>query len=181
MIRHKVYTVIMAFSLLLGACTSEEETGKIMNERINLPTETGRNVYITYTDSGYAKAKIFAPIMERYTSDERNETVMRKGITAYFYNKNRKVDSYLKSKYAVRTERDKRMVARNDVILVNNKGDTLSTEELIWEESTQMIHSDKYVKITTPTEIIMGDGFESNTEFTKYKITHFRGTISLKQ
>jgi LPS export ABC transporter protein LptC len=179
MSKHLAYIAIAAFFLLLGSCMSDEEKGKVMNERINLPTETGRNVYITYTDSGYAKAKIFAPIMERYTSDERSETVMRKGITAYFYNKNRKVDSYLKSKYAIRNDHEKRMIARNDVILVNNKGDTLSTEELIWEESTQMIHSDKYVKITTPTEIIMGDGFESNTEFTKYKITHFRGTISL--
>lgn len=159
---------------------SEEEKGKVMNERVNLPTETGKNVYITYTDSGFAKARIFAPLMERYTSDDRTETVMRKGITAYFYNRNRKVDSFLKSKYAVRNDRDKRMTARNDVVLVNNKGDSLFTEELIWDETKQLIHSDKFVRIATPTEIIMGDGFESNTEFTRYKITSFRGTISLK-
>jgi hypothetical protein len=73
------------------------------------------------------------------------------------------------------------MIARNDVILVNSKGDTLNTEELIWEEAKQTIHSDKYVRITTKDEIIMGEGFESNTEFTKYKIFSIRGTISLKQ
>jgi LPS export ABC transporter protein LptC len=180
MSNHSTYKTIAFLILLLSSCTSEEDQSRIMNERINLPSETGKNVYITYTDSGYAKAKIFAPIMERYVTDERNETVMRKGITAYFYNKNRKVDSYLKSKYAIRNDREKRMTARNDVTLVNNKGDTLFTEELIWDETKQMIHSDKFVRIVTPTEIIKGTGFESNTEFTKYKIINFSGTISLQ-
>jgi LPS export ABC transporter protein LptC len=159
---------------------SDEDKARVMNERVNMPTETGRNIYITYTDSGYAKAKVFAPIMERYTGDERNETVMRKGITAYFFNKDRKVDSFLKSKYAIRSDRDKKMTARNDVVLVNNKGDSLFTEELIWDETKQLIHSDKFVRIATPDEIILGDGFESNTEFTKYRIFSIRGTISLK-
>jgi LPS export ABC transporter protein LptC len=164
----------------LVSCTSQEEKAKVMNERVNMPAETGKNIYITYTDSGYTKAKIFAPVMERYATEERNETVMRNGITAYFYNKNKQVDSYLKSKYAVRNDREKKMTARNDVVLVNIKGDSLFTEELIWDETRHMIHSDKYVRIATPDEIIMGDGFESNTEFTKYRIYSIRGTISLK-
>lgn len=180
MIKQIVYIVSMAL-LVLQACTSETDKERVMNERINLPLETGKNIYITYTDSGSTKAKVFAPILERYATDTRNETVMKQGITAYFYSKDGKVDSYLKSKYAVRYDREKKMIARNDVILVNSKGDTLNTEELIWEETKQMIHSDKYVRITTKDEIIMGDGFESNTEFTKYKIFSIRGTISLKQ
>jgi LPS export ABC transporter protein LptC len=180
MIKNYAY-VCSVIVCLLAACTNEADKQKVMNERINLPLETGKNIYITYTDSGLTKAKVFAPILERYATDTRSETVMQKGITAYFYSKDGKVDSYLKSKYAVRYEREKKMIARNDVILVNSKGDTLNTEELIWEEGKQMIHSDKYVRITTKDEIIMGDGFESNTEFTKYKIFSIRGTISLKQ
>lgn len=163
------------------SCTSDEIKEKVMNERINLPLETGKNIYITYTDSGYTKAKVFAPSMERFATDVRNELVMQKGITAYFFNQNHRVESFLKSKYAIRYEREKKMIARNDVILVNNKGDTLSTEELIWEETKQMIRSDKFVKIVTKDEVIMGDGFESNTEFTKYRIFSIRGIISLKK
>lgn len=173
--------ILPCLLLLVQACTNEAEKEKVMNERVNLPLETGKNIYITYTDSGLTKAKVFAPLLERYATETRNETVMKNGITAYFYSKEGKVDSYLKSKFAVRYDKEKKMIARNDVILVNSKGDTLNTEELIWEETKQMIHSDKYVRITTKDEIIMGDGFESNTEFTKYKIFSIRGTISLKQ
>jgi LPS export ABC transporter protein LptC len=167
--------------LLVVSCTSDELQQKVMNERINLPLEVGKNIYITYTDSGYLKAKVFAPKLERYASDDRNETVMQKGITAYFYGHQNTVESYLKAKYAIRYDREKKMIARNDVVLVSRKGDTLNTEELIWDEVRQRIHSDKFVRITTKDEIIMGDGFESNTEFTQYKIYSIRGVISLKE
>jgi LPS export ABC transporter protein LptC len=180
----KVIAHIVVFAVLSSgfvSCTSDEMKQKVMNERINMPLEVGKNIYITYTDSGFLKAKVFAPLLERYANDERNETVMQKGITAYFYSHHGTVDSYLKSKYAIRYDREKKMIARNDVVLVSRKGDTLNTEELIWDEVSQKIHSDKFVRITTKDEIIMGDGFESNTEFTQYKIYSIRGVISLKE
>lgn len=177
MIRVLILCLLAAF---FTSCTSESDKVKVLADRSNLPLETGKNILITYTDSGYNKAKVFAPYLERFSNEERNESVMKKGITAYFYNKENKVDSYLKSKYAIRYEREKKMIARNDVVMVNNKGDTLNTEELIWDETSQKIYSDKYIRITTKDEIIMGDGFESNTAFTKYKIYSIRGIISLK-
>jgi LPS export ABC transporter protein LptC len=177
----RLFFIVVVFISIFTACTSDEVKDKVMNERINLPLETGKNIYITYTDSGYTKAKLFTPLLERYASDVRMETVMQKGITVYFYNINKKAESSLKSKYAIRYDRDKKMIARNDVILVNNKGDSLNTEELIWDEVKQKIYSDKFVRITTKDEIIMGEGFESNTEFTKYKIFSIRGVISLKE
>lgn len=177
---NKLFACIFTLFALVS-CTSREIEQKVLNERLNLPLETGKNIFITYTDSGYTKAKVYAPMLERYASDSRNETVMRNGITTYFYNKDKKIESYLKSKYAIRYDREKKMIARNDVILVNNKGDSLRTEELIWDEAKQQIHSDKFVRITTKDEIIMGDGFESNTEFTQYRIFSIRGIISLKK
>ena len=65
------------------------------------------------------------------------------------------------------------------VVLVNVKGDTLRTELLNWDESKQLIYTDQFVRITTPDEIITGTGFESNAEFTKYKISKISGTFDL--
>lgn len=167
--------------VFITSCNDDIEKVRVVTGKNNFPIETGYTIQINYTDSGNPKARLFAPIMERYANDEKNYTEMKKGITAYFFNKHKKVDSYLKAKYAIRYEREKRMVARNDVVLVNNKFDTLNTEELNWDETTQRIYSDKAVRITTPDEIIIGEGFESNTEFDKYKIFKIKGTISLKK
>jgi LPS export ABC transporter protein LptC len=169
--------LIVCVCLMIIGCTSDEVKQRVMNDRINLPLETGKNIYITYTDSGFTKAKVFAPLLERYANDTKNETIMNKGITAYFYNSKGGVDSYIKSKYAVRYDAEKRMIARNDVVLVSKKGDTLNTEELIWDERKSTISTDKFVKIITKDGITMGDGFESNLDFTKWRIINYRGEV----
>lgn len=173
------FTVAVAF--FISSCQDDIEKVRVITEKNNLPIETGYTIQINYTDSGILKARLFAPLLERYTNDEKYYTEMRKGITAIFYNKKKKVESFLKAKYAIRYDREKRMVAKNDVVLVNYKGDTLNTELLNWDEQTQKIYSDKYVRITTPEEIIIGEGFESNTDFDKYKIFKIKGTFSVKK
>ncbi len=176
MIRYFFY---IGFALLF-ACKNDVEKVKVITQnKSDLPIEVGENVFISYTDSGTVRAKVYAPVMKRFAGEIRNESEMPKGITVYFLSKQKKVDSFLKARYAIRYERDRKMVAKNDVILVNSKGDSLRTELLTWDESRQLIYTDKFVRITTPDEIITGTGFESNAEFTKYKINKISGTFDL--
>jgi LPS export ABC transporter protein LptC len=171
----------LLLNVIIVACGggNPAEVKFVSAERV-LPIETGKDVLINYTDSGSTKAKVKAPLLERYATEDKNYTEMRKGISVEFLNKNGTIESFLKAKYAIRYDREKRMIARNDVVVLNTAGDTLRTEELIWEEATQRVHSDKFVRITTKTEIIMGDGFESDITFKNPKIYKIRGIVNLK-
>ena len=62
-----------------------------------------------------------------------------------------------------------------------SKGEKLNTEKLIWNELTQKIYSDEFVKVTQKDKIIYGDGFESDQSFTKYRIFKIKGVINLKE
>lgn len=44
----------------------------------------------------------------------------------------------------------------------------------------ERIYSDKFVRITTEDEILYGEGFESNQEFTNWKIIKPTGSIKIK-
>jgi hypothetical protein len=70
--------------------------------------------------------------------------------------------------------------AKGNVVIINEKGEKLNTEHIVWDQKKETINSDVFVKITTNTEILMGDGLESNQSFTKYKILKIRGIINLK-
>jgi LPS export ABC transporter protein LptC len=72
------------------------------------------------------------------------------------------------------------MEARKNVLVVNEKGDQLNTEHLIWDERTQKLTSDEFVKITTKDEIIYGNGFEANQDFSRYRIFNIKGIFSVK-
>lgn len=177
----RLIPVYIILSLIFFACNSKEiDKVKVSVAPNDVPLERGKNISINYTDSGYVKARIFAPLLERYNNEDRNESEMKQGITAYFYSREGKINSYIKSKYAIRNERDRTMTARKDVIVINIKGDTLRTEELIWDEKTDKIFTDKFVNITTPDQIIMGTGLESNTSFTWYRISNIKGIVNLK-
>ncbi len=70
---------------------------------------------------------------------------------------------------------------KQNVKLINVKGDTLSTEYLVWDEVKEKIYTDKFVKITTADQLIYGDGLVSNQNFTEYRITNVKGNIKIKK
>lgn len=174
--------VFIAEIILFQSCKNDNiEKIQVLTASDNLPLEVGTNIILNYTDSGFVKAKVFAPILERYDNEKSNQSIMKKGITAYFYNKDKKITSYIKSKYAIRNDRLRTMTVKNEVIVVNIKGDTLRTESLVWDEKTNKINTSDNVKISTPDEIIYGEGLESNTAFSEYKIFKITGILSIKK
>lgn len=118
--------------------------------------------------------------MQRWTG-EKPYMKMPKGVKVLFYDKDMNVSSRLSANYAVSYEKDEIMEARNNVIVVNEEGEQLNTEHLVWEKREARIYTNEFVKITTTDEIIYGNGFESNENFTKYKIQQIKGTINLKE
>ena len=73
------------------------------------------------------------------------------------------------------------MEADRNVVVVNKKGERLNTEQLYWDETKHIIYTNKAVTITTATEILDGDGLQSNEDFTDYKITSLHGTVMLNE
>ena len=57
--------------------------------------------------------------------------------------------------------------------------DQLNTEELTWDPVQKKIYSDKFVRIRTADEILLGTGFESDQEFKRYRILNPEGTLTI--
>ena len=55
--------------------------------------------------------------------------------------------------------------------------DRLETEELIWDEATEKVYTNKFVIIRRPGEIIYGHGFEANQDFTFSRIRAIEGRL----
>ena len=145
----------------------------------NMPVESGKNVEIIYSDSAKIKMKLISPQVDRYMGNDPH-TEMPKGVKVEFYDDSLKVKSRLTANYAMRYEKEKRMEAKRNVVVTNERGDMLNTEHLIWDETKNLIYTEEFVKITTANEILMGNGLESNQDFSKYKIKFPSGTISLE-
>jgi LPS export ABC transporter protein LptC len=173
------------FSLLLviafaSSCSDEEDARKVI-QKPSFATETGEGVTVTYTDSGVVKAKIKSPLMQHFSMSQKPYTLMPKGVEGTFFDSNKDASSFVFAGIGIYYETEKYLVMKENVKLINVKGDTLSTEYLVWDEVKEKIYTDKFVKITTPDQLIYGDGLVSNQNFTEYRITNVKGNIKLKK
>ncbi len=175
------YLLSVAFCLFIfSSCENDIDEVNIITAKNNYPVESGKDMEVIYSDSGRIKIKLNAPVMMRYTG-EKPYLEMPKGVKVLFYDDTMNVNSHLSANYAISREKEEIMEARNNVVVVNEKGEQLNTEHLVWDKKQATIHTKEFVKITTADEIIYGNGLESNQSFTKYKIKDIKGTINLKE
>lgn len=144
------------------------------------PSQIGDSITMLYTDSAQLKIILKANRMLLFDKSV-SETfyIFPKGVFVTFFDDEEKISATLKANYGIRYDLSKRMEARYAVEVVNKEGTKLETEKLIWNENTQRIYTDAFVKITTGKEIIMGKGMESNQDFTKYEIKQVTGQIQI--
>ena len=173
-----VYFTLLTLFLL--GCNDDEEAKKVV-QKPSFATETGEGVTLTYTDSGLVKAKIKATLMQHFSLSTQPYILMPKGVEGTFFDSDKKVSSYAYADIGIYYDKEKYLVMKQNVKLINVKGDTLSTEYLVWDEVKEKIYTDKFVKITTPDQLIYGDGLVSNQNFTEYRITNVKGNIKLKK
>lgn len=150
----------------------------IKNEEI-FPSETIEDCEIIYSDSAQVRVILNASLMNRFILDDPY-LEFDNGVRVQFFNQFGKKESELVSDYAKIDENNDLMTVKNNVVVRNIQGDILETEVLSWDEKKQEVYSDDFVKITTKNEVIYGEGFVSNQNFSKYTIKNIKGTILLE-
>jgi LPS export ABC transporter protein LptC len=178
--RSLILNFLLALCLSVSSCENDTDQIAAITKPYNGPLEKIENLETVYSDSAIVKVKVTAPMLRKFVLP-KPITELPAGINIDFYNEYLEVVSKLTAKYAIHYEREKKWIAKTDVVVVNEKNERLNTEKLEWNELTGKLYSDQFVKITTPEEIIMGTGFEADQNFNTYRIFKVTGTITVKQ
>ena len=167
-------------ALCLSGCENSYEKVKVIAKENLAQAQTAKNVEILYSSVGVVRSRVLADVVERHEGKDPY-MLMPAGVKAFFLDSVQHVTSTLRANQAKRFELRRVMEANGNVIVNNEQGDTLHTEQLIWEETKDHLYSDRFVRITTKTEILEGTGLSSNQTFTKWKILHPTGIFSVKK
>lgn len=90
--------------------------------------------------------------------------------------------SFIESKSGIYNRDENWAILIEDVIIKNEKGERLETEQLFWDKTIDSVFTHTPVKITTPDKIITGSrGMRSNTAFSNYVIFGTYGEVSLNE
>jgi LPS export ABC transporter protein LptC len=172
---------LLAIALLLFiGCQESQHTVAVKKKKGTFEAaEYAEKVTIEYTDSGKLRARVFSPILAAVKSKRNPYLLMKKGLKVDFYDENGNLESYMTAEYGVSYMEEKKVVVRRNVEILNIKGETLNTEELVWDQQSGVIRTDKFVKITGEDQITTGTGLVSNQAFTDWEIINYSGTINL--
>lgn len=169
--------------ILLGlySCTEEPKT-KIgaVTDRSKIPSLHARDVSTVISDSGITRYRISAQEWYIFDKASRPHQLFPKGIHLERFNPSLVVDANIHANFAKYDELNRIWELKGKVRAINLQGELFETEELYWNELTEKIYSDKYIKITQASHIITGIGFESNQSMTQYTIRNPQGIFPVK-
>ena len=171
--------LILFLIILLYSCSNDPEEVKEFIKTENLPIEKIEGAEMLQTENGILKVQIIAETIKRF-QDAQPQLVFSNGLKVVFYNDSGLVKSILKAENAEIDKTNNIMTASESVFLTSSDGKTLETEKLIWDENKNKIYTDNKVIIRTSKELIEGEGFESNPDFSEYSISKIEGTFNFE-
>jgi LPS export ABC transporter protein LptC len=155
--------------LILTACSKQQEEIFLSEEEAS--REVVENFQTTYSDSAVIKVKFSGPVMWRVeTENKSNNQIFPEGIYVEFFDSNQNKTGVLTAKYGIRNDKDKKVIVSDSVVWHIMDRETFETEELVWDEKTEKLSTNRFVTIQRKNETIYAHGFESDQNFTYLKV-----------
>lgn len=173
---NRISSITIAFCavvmlLLFTSCSHQGKVfGEAVTERDSLPVLATYDVNTLISDSGLIRYRIEADEWLVYDRKNPSYWAFEKGVYLEKFDEDFVVDADIKADTAYYYDKDRLWELRGDVAIKNLKGERFNTELLFWDEKTQKVYSDKFIRIEQEDKIVTGEGFESNQQMTDYTI-----------
>lgn len=177
------YSSVLFFTLLitLGACRNDPAEIKMLTEPGSFSVDKAFGITGIYSKNGVVKTRLYAKEYIKDASALNPYTDLNKNIKVEFYSDSGLLQSTLTADSLRYYEGQGNAIVWGNVKIVTTKGEELRTDELIWSRNNQKIFTEKQVKITTGTEVLMGNGMEANQDFTWYQILNTKGSVAVNK
>lgn len=173
----KRFIPFIILTFYFAACNTVPEVD-LTKRKTNFPDRTLINAHIYYKDSGRIVLDLRSPLIEEYSMIDTPYMKFPKGLELDFYNKKSDTPGYLRANWATASELRGWYEGRGDVLVINEKGDTLKTQKLFWNKKTRKIFTQDTVFLISK----MGDslqannGLEATDDLKEYTLFNNQGT-----
>ena len=162
--------------LLFSSCGGKnKELGEAITDRYSLPSMATLGVVTYISDSGVTRYRMEAEEWLMYDRKRPSYWAFEKGVYLEQFDSLFNVDASIKADTAYFYDKQKLWKLMGNVDIKNRKGERFNTELLYWNQATEKVYSDRFIRIEQPDRIITGYGFDSNQQMTIYQIRNMGG------
>lgn len=178
-----ITVALMATVMLLFVCScSQKEEGGVDPVNTSLvPTMKTENVESLISDSGITRYKFITKEWLMYSKSQSPYWHFPKGIYVEKFDSVFHVEASIEADTAYFWEQKKLWELKGNVRVKNIQNEKFETQLLFWDQNQQRIYSDSTIRIEQPERIIIGKGFESNEQMTRYTIRETNGIFSVRE
>ena len=148
------------------------------------PAQTVEDGYFEYTEHGKVLQALQASRLERWETEGQEEGIpslwhVEDGFTLYIGGNKNRHSARLSARRGTYDDKASRLEAWEEVVLVNQKGERLLTEHLIWSHDSDLVHTNRPVEIETQQGVLRGRGLRADSQFERYEILAPTGSFDL--
>jgi LPS export ABC transporter protein LptC len=174
-------TITTLLVVVLFSCENKMSEIQEITKEDTLPVVSAYDIDYIRTDSGHKQLVLKSPLMERYDGEDPY-SVFPEGFEVTFFDTLGNATSFMRANYGISYTERKFMRARNNVVVKNfQTEEQLETENLVWDEKKKLIHSNTFVKISSPDKVVYGDSMRANETFSEREIFNFRGVLEVEE
>jgi len=172
-------TIIML--IFFSSCSAnKKQLANAIRNRDSLPVMRTLGVSTLVSDSGITRYRVNTKQWLIYDRKNPPYWAFEKGVYLEKFDSLYHVEASIKADTAYYFDREKLWRLKGHVVIKSLKGEKFETTELFWNQQTQKVYSDKYIRIQQQDKIITGYGFESNQQLTQYTIHNSGGIFPVK-
>ena len=172
---------MVMFILLSVACSGRKKiVGEAITERDSLPIMETKGVSTLISDSGIIRYRLQAEDWRVFDKKKPPYWAFEEGVYLETFDTLFQMEANIKADTAYYYEKQKLWKLMGNVVIRNLKGEKFNTELLYWDQNTEKVYSDRFIRIEQPDRIITGRGFDSNQQMTKYTIHKPEGIFYLE-
>lgn len=175
-----VFTAV-AMSFFYTSCNRQgKQYGTAVSRRDSTAVMTTRGVSMLISENGVVRYRVIAEEWAVYDSLTPPRNIMEKGLKLELLDSLMQVEAWIESDTAYNYYSKDQWELRHDVHAENVKNEKFDTQQLYWDNRRGMIWSDSLIRIEQADQIIIGRGFESNSNMTEYTIRKTEGVFPIK-
>lgn len=170
-----VFTVTMFFS-----CKNNFKEVQKIGISENEPIGIAEHINLKYTDSGKVQANLISDKMLDYSNRDFSFSEFPEGVVLHLFNSNNE-KSTIVSDYAIVYDITNLIDLQGNVVLTTQEGKKLNAEQLYFDQEKEWLFTNKPVKFADNEQIINGNGFDSNMDFTTSRVLETKGIVYLDE
>ena len=170
-----VFTVTLFFS-----CKNNFNEVQKIGISENEPIGIAEHINLKYTDSGKVQANLISDKMLDYGNRDFAFSEFPDGIILHLLD-SKDQKSTIVSDYAIVYDKTNLIDLQDNVVLTTHDGKKLNAEQLYFDQKKEWLFTNKPVKFADNDQIINGNGFDSNMDFSTARVLETTGIVYLDE